>query len=161
LGANHDLPAHLFPAVQMSNDTHKKWSQQALSFVLHNLSGLKIAIWGLTYKPGTDTLRRSTAVELCQWLNRIGARPQIHDPAVKALPEALRPQAAIYSDPVSALEGASALVVATEWPVFRSIGSDSVVAAMSQAAVIDPNRFLAESLGGDPRIRYYTVGKGF
>ncbi len=160
LGLSHQQPTLLFSAVLKSNEAHRKWNQRTLSFVLPDLSGLKIGIWGLTYKPGTDTLRRSPAVELCQWLIRLGARPQIHDPVVGTLPESLKPGAAMHPDPISALQGASALVVATEWPVFKTVAANSIVAAMSRPVVLDSNRFLAESLGGDPRIRYCTVGKG-
>jgi UDP-glucose 6-dehydrogenase len=46
------------------------------------LAGQHVAIWGLTYKPGTDTLRRSSAIELCRWLLAVGATVTAHDPAV-------------------------------------------------------------------------------
>jgi UDP-glucose 6-dehydrogenase len=47
---------------------------------LKPLAGRRVAVWGLTYKPGTDTLRRSLAVELCRWLLEQGAQVQAHDP---------------------------------------------------------------------------------
>ena len=49
---------------------------------------------------------------------------------------------------------------ATAWPEFRSIDAGEVAAAMKTACVLDPARFLAGSLGSDPRIRYITVGQG-
>ncbi len=51
---------------------------------LGDLAGTKIAVWGLTYKPGTDTLRRSDAIELCRWLVSQGASVHVHDPAATA-----------------------------------------------------------------------------
>jgi hypothetical protein len=65
----------------------------------------------------------------------------------------------LHTDPLAALKGAAALLVATEWPLYQSIGSESVVTAMPVPLVIDPNRFLLANLGSDPRIRYVTVGK--
>jgi UDPglucose 6-dehydrogenase len=113
----------------------------------------------LTYKPGTDTLRRSASIELCMWMTQHGAHPQVHDPAIKVLPEGLSQKFTLHADPLAALKGATALVVATEWPVYQSLGADSVVTAMSVPLVIDANRFLVDNLGSDPRIRYFTVGK--
>ncbi len=77
------------------------------------------AVWGLTYKPGTDTLRRSSAVELCRWLHAQGARVRAHDPAVRALPAGLAAHVELTDSAAAAADGASALVVATPWPEYR------------------------------------------
>lgn len=167
IGAQFQLPTHLFTAVRASNDAHKGWVRRKLSALLgdpsagsgQGLSGQTVAIWGLTYKPGTDTLRSSGAVELCRWLAEQGARAQAHDPAVKALPEGLARQVALCPSPLAALRGAAALVVATEWPDYLALDADTVVSNMSQPpTVVDPNRFLVKTLGNDPRIRYAAVG---
>ena len=159
IGATHHQPTYLLSAVQESNEAHKNWSRRTMSFLLPDLCGQRIAVWGLTYKPGTDTLRRSASIELCLWMAQRGAHPQVHDPAIKVLPEGLAQKLTLHADPLAALKGAAALVVATEWPVYQSIGADSVVAVMRVPLVIDANRFLADNLGSDPRIRYFTVGK--
>ncbi len=117
-------------------------------------------MWGLTYTPGTDTLRRSSAVELCRRLHQEGATVSAHDPAVITLPADLAPMITLAPGPLEALSGASALVVATAWPEFRSIDAGDVAGAMTTARVLDPARFLASTLGSDRRIRYVTVGQG-
>ena len=159
IGAAHHQPTYLLSAVQESNEAHKGWARRTLAFLLPNLHGQRVAVWGLTYKAGTDTLRRSASVELCVWMAERGAHPQVHDPAIKVLPEGLAQKFTLHADPLAALKGAAALVVATEWPVYQSIGADSVIAAMPVVLVIDANRFLVDNLGSDPRIRYVTVGK--
>ena len=88
-----------------------------------------------------------------------GARPQVHDPAIKTLPAALAQKFTLHPGPVAALTDAAVLLVATEWPLYQSIEADSLVSAMATSVVIDPNRFLFHRLGRDPRIRYFTVGK--
>ena len=62
----------LMDGVESSNREHRGWARRRLLSLLGPLGGRTIAVWGLTYKPGTDTLRRSTAVELCRWLVRAG-----------------------------------------------------------------------------------------
>jgi UDPglucose 6-dehydrogenase len=147
----------LLSAVKASNDAHRTWVLRKLQAIVGDLKGQCIAVLGLTYKPGTDTLRRSGSVELCTALAELGARVQAHDPAVKKLPDDLAQKFTRCETPESTLPGAAALVVATEWPEYRSLTADAVVQAMGAPVVVDPNRFLFETMG-DPRIRYFSVG---
>ena len=158
LGLQNDLALHLVPAVRTSNDAHKNWPRRRLTQLLGDLQGKTIAVWGLTYKPGTDTLRRSSSVELCQWLLAQGAVVQAHDPALSSLPDAL---AAIHlcASPLQAAQGAQALVIATEWPDYRKIAMPDVLNVMGSTIVLDANRFLAEAMEALPNITYLAVGK--
>ncbi len=79
LGSRLGRPTPLMDGVLASNTAHRMWARRRLESDLGDLAGAKIAVWGLTYKPGTDTLRRSDAIELCRWLvepGRLGARPR-------------------------------------------------------------------------------------
>lgn len=158
LGEQNDLPIHLVPAVRASNDAHKSWPRRRLAQLLGELAGKTIAIWGLTYKPGTDTLRRSSAIELCQWLSEQGAEVRAHDPALKNLPEQF---AAIHlcATPSEAARNADALVIATEWPDYRAIPMSGVVSSLRTPLVLDANRFLVDQLESMPGVKYVTVGK--
>jgi len=138
--------APLLAAVKTSNDRHKNWARAKLLDALGTLRGKTIALWGLTYKPGTDTLRRSGAVDLARWLASEGARVQAHDPAVSRIPDDV--PVALCSAPADALRDADALVVATEWPDYRA------AAIPPGMIVIDPNDFL----GGREGLRHYSVG---
>jgi UDPglucose 6-dehydrogenase len=160
LGRQHERPARLLTSARESNEAHKQWAAERLKLELGEIKGHRIAVWGLAYTPGTDTLRRSSAVELCRRLHQDGAVVTAHDPAVKTLPDDLAHRITLVPQPLDALTGASALVIATAWPEFRSVDPGQVVRAMKTACVLDPARFLAGSLGSDPRIRYITVGQG-
>jgi UDPglucose 6-dehydrogenase len=159
IGTECNQPTHLLSSVERSNASHKQWVHRNLQSILGDLRGHRVAVWGLTYKPGTDTLRRSASVELCNWLVHQGARVKAHDPAVNELPGELAERVELGVSPLSVLQDAAALVVATEWPEYQSLSSESVLAAMRHPLVLDPNRFLALTLGSDPRIKYVTVGK--
>jgi UDPglucose 6-dehydrogenase len=158
LSLEHQLPSHLFPAVRASNDAHKDWPRRRLLQLLGDLKNKNIAVWGLTYKAGTDTLRRSSAMELCEWLLDQGAHVQAHDPAVKGLPgqyAAVR----LCASPMEAAQGADALVIATEWPDYRAVSMSETIATMHTAIVLDANRFLATALENLPGVTYAAVGK--
>jgi UDPglucose 6-dehydrogenase len=159
LGQRHQRPARLMASARESNEAHKQWAAERLKLELGELRGHRIAVWGLAYTPGTDTLRRSSAVELCRRLHDEGATVIAHDPAVKTLPAELAPVMRLAPTAVDALAGASALVVATAWPEFQSIDAGEVVSAMRRPYVLDPARFLGGSLGSDRRIHYVTVGQ--
>lgn len=140
-----ELTAPLLGAVKVSNDHHKGWTRRALLRQLPCLEGSVIALWGLTYKPGTDTLRRSGSVELCDWLLERGATVRVHDPAVKDLPRAWQGRVVRTASPLEALQGANALVVGTEWPEYRDLPGSALAAAAGDLPIIDANRFLSRS----------------
>jgi UDPglucose 6-dehydrogenase len=160
LAQSHDVAVPLLSSVKTSNDYHRGWAQRRLQTLLDGVRGKQVAVWGLTYKPGTDTLRRSSAIELCEWLDAHGAAARAHDPAVSSLPGALAGRVRLAASPLEAVEGAAALVVATPWPAYRDVPADEVRTRMSGTLVLDPNRFLADTLGRHAALRYVSVGKG-
>jgi UDPglucose 6-dehydrogenase len=149
----------LFQGVLSSNEVHAGWVRERVAQMLTGIARPVVAVLGLTYKPGTSTLRRSAAVELCRWLHEQGAVVRAHDPAVVDLPPELEPLVELAGCALEALDGAHLAVVATEWPSYRGLRAGDVNARMRRPQVIDPNHFLADVLGGDPRIRYVATGK--
>ena len=81
-----------------------------------------------------------------------------HDAAVRAVPDDLSGVFTLCSTPIEAAEDASAIVVETDWPSYREVDPDSLVAAMRTAIVVDANGFLAETLGNRDGVRYVRVG---
>jgi len=158
IGRREGVPTHLFSGVAASNNEHKAWPTRTLMRLLGDPRGKRIAILGLTYKPGTDTLRRSSAVELCLWLSSHGAEVRAYDPAVRRLPPELSSLIRLCESSREALDAADAMVLATEWPTFKELSADDVVNSMRTAVVLDPNRFLAPELARDRRVRYAAVG---
>jgi UDPglucose 6-dehydrogenase len=158
IGDQTDRPTPLLDGLLESNTAHRLWPRRRLVSELGGVAGATIAVWGLTYKPGTDTMRRSEAVELCRWLLSEGARVHVHDPAVQSLPADLA-GVTRFEDPVDAVRGASALVVATEWPVYRQVDLDRVAAGAPTVLVLDANRFLDATIGRDARFRLLSVGQ--
>lgn len=157
VGAEKELVTPLLSSVKPSNDEHKWWIKRKLQYLFPDLPRTKIAMWGLTYKPGTDTLRRSLAVELCNWLIGQGVEVCVHDPAVKQLPQEWDGKVARSDDPVATLQGARALVISTEWPQYKKIAPDAVANVAPGIVVLDANRFLS-GFAIDSRLRYLAVG---
>jgi UDPglucose 6-dehydrogenase len=149
----------LLSGVRESNEGHKRWAYDALTRALGDLRGKRIGVLGLTYKPGTNTLRRSAAVWLCQEIRQAGGHAVAYDPAINGLPAYLEGSVTLAASAVEALRGSSAVVIATEWPEFRSLAADELADHLSgERAVIDAGAFLGKAPLEDRRIRYYTVG---
>lgn len=159
LGEGHGVATHLISAIKTSNDAHREWPQRRLSDLLGDLHGTQIAVWGLTYKPETDTLRRSAAIELCRWVVAHGGTVRAHDPAVPRLPDELFGVVHLASTPLDATAGAEALVVSTAWPEYRAVPAADVASRLRRPIVIDANGFLAATLGASSALRYFTVGR--
>jgi UDPglucose 6-dehydrogenase len=156
----NDLPANLVGGVADSNDAHRQWARRVLSDFLAadgGLAGKRIGVWGLAYKPGTDTLRRSSSLELCRWLREQGAAVSAHDPAVAAPPEA-DAEIEMADSALSAATDADALVVSTAWPEYRDIEAAEILGAMRGSLVVDAAGFLAGTVGTDPAATYVRVG---
>jgi UDPglucose 6-dehydrogenase len=157
LGAEHGLTLPVLRAAKLSNDLHKGWVEDALIERLGSLEGRKVALWGLAYKPGTDTLRRSSSLEIAGKLGRLGARVTAHDPQVKKLPQEWQGILSLCPTALSAVEKAHALVVATPWPEYLEIPLGEALGLMERPLLVDPSGFLRERLGSLP-LEYLSIG---
>jgi UDPglucose 6-dehydrogenase len=157
LAAKHARPAALLTAIKDSNDKHRNWAKLKLEQCVGKLDGKTIAVLGLTYKPGTDTLRRSDSVELCGWLLTKGARVVAHDPRVPANAPGLPRGLELVPSALDALDQADALVIGTAWPEYESLQAEEVARRMATPRVIDAARFTAKQLNRIP-VAYFSVG---
>jgi UDPglucose 6-dehydrogenase len=159
IGARQNLELPLLGSLLASNGIQRMWPLRRLREATGELAGCRIAIWGLAYKPGTSTLRRSTAIEICRELAAAGARVRAFDPAVAEIPEDLADFVTLTRSAAEALDGSRALIVATDWQEFREETADTIATRMAQSLVIDQYRLLADRLQQDERIRYVTIGR--
>ncbi len=159
LGENVHLSMPLIGSIRASNEAHKAWPARGLERHLGEVRGQIITVLGLTYKPGTDTLRRSSAVQLCEWLVEQGAIVRAYDPIVTSLPEPLASAVILSPTIADALSDSRAAIVATEWPVFREIAPETFFEHMSDPFLLDANGFLRGTMGAHPAITYRSVGK--
>lgn len=151
------LAVPLLQSVRVSNDEHKKWTKRKLLEKFTPLNKLSVAIWGLTYKPETSTLRRSLAVELCDWLIEVGAIVHVYDPAVQELPSHWNNQVDRFDSALEALKNTQVLVLGTEWAEFKETAKKMLEVVNNDYMVIDANRYLQNEifpLG----INYIAVG---
>jgi UDPglucose 6-dehydrogenase len=152
------LEAPLIGNIVASNRAHGQWSINQLRRRLGPLTGRTIAVLGLSYKAGTDAIRRSSSIELLRALKAEGATVKVFDPAVRKLPDEFRSGVIIAGDAKDAIAGAAAVVVATEWPQFRELSADDITGAMHGRLVLDPGAFLSPALRKNPTLIVVSIG---
>jgi len=141
-----------------SNSTHRLWPlRRALEALGPTPSGKTVAVLGLSYKPNTDALRRSIAIETIRELLAAGVDIRAYDPVVRHLPDALA-KVRICASAAEAAAGADALVVATSWKQFSSLSPADILPHLKTKTIIDQDRVLGSEFPVAPGIRYVTLG---
>ena len=153
-----NLSAPLLSSITISNDEHKKWISKKLLEEFKTLSNISVTIWGLTYKPYTDSLRRSLSVELCDWLMKQHAKIHIYDPVVKNLPKHWNGRVKKYSNPINSIKNSDVLIIGTYWPEFKKFTNKIKSIVKKKLIIIDPDNHLKiKTLKSN--FRYITFGR--
>ncbi len=144
LGARAGRPTPQLEATLQVNRARLTRLVEKLRQACGEFKGRRIALLGLTYKPGTSTLRRSHAIELAHLLLGEGAEVAAFDPQVREpQPETLGLQ--VCKDVFEAACGAEALLLLTTWPEFRSLDWDRLRRLVRRPVILDAHNFLDDA----------------
>ncbi len=112
---------------------------------LRGVRGRRLAVWGLSFKGGTDDVRGSSAIDIVQRLVGLGAEIVAYDPQGMGLARRMLPEQVQFAPTaVDATTGADALLVLTEWPEFLDVSFAAVRERMAEPNVFDGRNLLAE-----------------
>jgi UDPglucose 6-dehydrogenase len=129
-------------AIASNEAAHKRVADRVTDALGGSLSGKTIAVLGLTFKANTDDTRESPAIAVIEHLVQGGAKVVAYDPMVTKYELA---GLSLADSAVAAASGADALVVLTEWPVFRTVDSAEILQAMTGNVVVDTRRVLDQA----------------
>jgi UDPglucose 6-dehydrogenase len=127
---------------------------------LWHLSGKTITVLGAAFKPGTDDLRESPALHLARALVDEGATVRIYDPVALDGVRQQMPDLDTFADPIEALAGAHAAVVATDWPEIVKLDLGEVKAALDYPILVDGRNCLDPAAAKAAGLRYHGIGRG-
>ena len=132
-----------------------------LAAVGGELRGKRIAVWGLAFKAETDDMRESPAVPLVERLLADGASVAAHDPQAMTTARRVFADRITYAaDPYTALEGADALVIVTEWLVFRNPDFALIKSLLRQPVIVDGRNLFEPGRMRTLGFRYVGIGRG-
>ncbi|ARU63064.1 nucleotide sugar dehydrogenase [Tumebacillus avium] len=137
LSRQEGVPLQLLDAVARVNQEQAAWFLQKVLRHLGPLSGKKIALLGLTFKPGTDDIREAPALRLIPELLAAGAELSAYDPQGMEAVRRLHPGLRYAKDPYDALAGADGALLLTEWQEFLELDYAQVKRVMAGAVLLD------------------------
>jgi len=155
------VPFTLLKEVQHINRVQKERFIKSIRDALWVLRDKKIAVWGLTFKPDTDDVRNSVPIEIVNELLAEGAQVTAYDPkgAEKAAQLNLCPGVKMAASPLEAVDGAEALILATEWKDFAAVPLEEVKARMHTPLVFDGRNFFDPATMSNLGFTYQAIGR--
>src|SRR5467141_762690 len=154
-------PFNLLKEVQRINAGQKERFLKVIRETLWVLREKKIALWGLTFKPNTDDIRSSVAIDLAAEMLREGAQVVAYDP--KAMDKAREMKAIadvqLVSSAREAVVGAEALIIATEWSEFANVDLAVVKRNMTTPIVFDGRNLFDPETMAQLGFHYHSIGR--
>ncbi len=157
-GAGYDFSL-LRGAVNVNEQQHERIVAKIRAACGGALEGVRIALWGLTFKANTDDLRDSPALAIARRLLTEGARVRAYDPVAGEPAAAALPELEVVADPYDACRDASALAVLTEWDEFRWLDFARVAGALAASNVVDARNVLDPAAMRRLGFSYQGVGR--
>jgi UDPglucose 6-dehydrogenase len=151
----------ILQAVMEVNQSQKAFfAQKILHFFQGDLKGKRIALWGLAFKPDTDDIREAPALDLIDTLREAGAEIVAFDPeAMPNVKQVLGDAIGYAESAYSALDKADALVVATEWAVFRNLNMDEIKNRLKALVVFDGRNIFQPGKMKTLGFQYFSIGR--
>ncbi len=148
-------------AVEEVNESQKTYLiPKVKKYFNGDLTGKRFALWGLAFKPNTDDIREAPALYLIDELTKAGATVCAFDPeAMSNVKKVVGDKIEFSDDMYKALEGADALIIATEWSEFRNPNFERMTDGLNEKLIFDGrNLFDLEKLKG-LGYTYYSIGR--
>jgi len=155
-----DYNFEILNAVMEINQSQKLKLFYKLKDYFGDLKSKTIAIWGLAFKPYTDDIREAPSIYNINELLQAGANVQAYDPeAMDNIRKIYGDRISLYEDEYNALEGADALLIITEWPVFRQPDFDLMTKKLKQKVIFDGRNLYPTKQMQDMGYNYISIGR--
>ena len=159
---DYDSPTRIVEAVVKVNDSRKRAMGRKVVDALGGADkarGKKVALLGLTFKPNTDDMRDSPAIAVAQTLADAGVEIAAYDPEGMEIAAPLMPEVEMKDDPYAAIEGADAVVIVTEWDVFRALDLKRVKQLAKSPVLVDLRNIYTPADVREAGFHYTSVGR--
>ena len=160
-GLDHDSPLRIVEAVVAVNDNRKRAMARKVSHALSgDIRGKTIAVLGLTFKPNTDDMREAPSIPLIAALQDMGASVRAYDPVGMEQSREFLKNVTYCTDPYDCAQGASALVIVTEWEQFRALDFARLKGVMARPVLVDLRNIYRPDELARHDFAYEGVGRG-
>ncbi len=162
---NHDYDPHILKQVEAVNNEQKLYLVKKIKERFgDNLQGHSFAIWGLSFKPGTDDMREAPSVVIINELIKLGAKIKAYDPQAMDVARKYyfknNPHVEFCDNKYQAVEDASAIILVTEWKEFRSPDFDEIGNLIKNKTIFDGRNQYHKEYLKNKGYEYYPIGNG-
>jgi len=159
--ASHDYDFKILNAVERVNEKQKMHIVEVLKNHFNgSLAGKHFALWGLAFKPNTDDIREAPALTIIQALLDNGATVTAFDPEATTHVKGVIGDSISYApNQYAALESADALIIATEWSVFRTPDFDEISKKLPSKLIFDGRNLFELQAMKELGFTYYSIGR--
>jgi UDPglucose 6-dehydrogenase len=162
-GQENGIPLRVLDAVEEANDAQKQILVNKLTTRLgKDLKGKRFAMWGLAFKPNTDDMREAPSRAMLETLWAMGASVSAYDPAAMEETRRIygeRADLLLVDSPMDALKGADALLIVTEWKVFRSPNFDTMKTLLKVPLIFDGRNLYEPQAMREMGFDYLPIGR--
>ncbi len=156
----HGAPSRLVAAaVDVNRNRVRSMADKVAAAIGDSVLNKRIAVLGLTFKANTDDLRESPAIYIIQDLVGRGANVVAYDPEGMDRARQVLPAIEYADDACSAIDGADALLIATEWPEFSTLDLDRVKSELAAPIVVDLRNLYEPADAAQAGLRYHSIGR--
>ena len=159
--ASHDYDFKILNAVERVNEKQKMHIVEVLKNHFNgSLAGKHFALWGLAFKPNTDDIREAPALTIIQALLDNGATVTAFDPEATTHVKGVIGDSISYApNQYAALENVDALIIATEWSVFRTPDFDEISKKLPSKLIFDGRNLFELQAMKELGFTYYSIGR--
>lgn len=159
-GQDNEAPLRIVEAVVSVNDARKRAMARKVSAALNGeVRGKTIAVLGLTFKPNTDDMREAPSIPIITALQDMGAKVRAYDPEGMEQAKAFVSNVTFCKDAYDCAEGASALVIVTEWEQFRAFDFTRLKKVMERPVLVDLRNVYRPEEAARHGFAYESVGR--
>lgn len=157
--ANYDFQI-LNSVMEVNQQQKQKLVEPLLNYFDGDIKGKTIAVWGLAFKPYTDDIREAPALENIKKLRELGAEVKAYDPeAMENVKGILGDDIYFAKDEYDALENADALMIMTEWPIFRTPQFSDMKTKLKNNVIFDGRNLYSLDTMEKEGFKYYSIGR--
>jgi len=163
IAMENDVPARVLAAVEMANNTQKSvLIQKIIARFGKNLKDKRFAMWGLSFKPNTDDMREAPSRIMIEALWQMGATVCAFDPVAMEETRRIygnRPDLLLAENAFDAVNGADALLIVTEWKVFRSPDFAALKSLLKSPVIFDGRNLYDPKAMRELNFEYFAIGR--
>ncbi|MDY7523527.1 UDP-glucose/GDP-mannose dehydrogenase family protein [Sphingomonas sp. 10B4] len=161
---DYETPVRIVEAVVQVNDTRKRAMGRKVIAALGggdgtSVRGKTVAVLGLTFKPNTDDMRDAPSLAIVQSLLDAGITVRAHDPEGMEIAKTMMPDITYCGDAYAAAQGADAVVIVTEWNIYRALDLKRLAATMAAPVMVDLRNIYPPSDAERAGFAYSSIGR--